>query len=286
MQPALIILFLFLVPSATFASTNPEVPIGERTFTFHDPSRNRPVITEVWYPTPDTLRQTDKHFSPFTRRYTVRNGKLVAGKKPLILLSHGTGGGRLTLEWFAQALVQNGFIVAAVDHWGNTYDNKIPLEFLKPWERPLDISFALSGLIRDPEFGKIIDPQKIGAAGYSYGGYTVIALAGAILDYKTLVTFYKTTGHKELEIPELPGLANHLDDNALLTAKKHLPSLKDNRIKAYFAIAPALGAGFTTKKQFQAVNQPVYLVVMQSDSMAPVQTNARHYHQLLVGSKY
>ncbi|QMU29509.1 alpha/beta hydrolase family protein [Adhaeribacter radiodurans] len=286
MNKLLILAFLLFFHGVTFAQSNRVTYIGQRTLPLNDPTRNRPLVTEVWYPTTDSVQKSDKVFSPFIRQYTVRNGRLPTGKYPLILLSHGTGGGRLTLEWLAQALAQSGFIVAAVDHWGNTFYNKIPLEFLKPWERPQDISFALTALLQNIEFCKIINPQKIGAAGFSIGGYTVLCLAGAELNYHTLITFYKTVGHKEAEIPELPGIARYFDDSSLITASKRVPSLQDKRIKAFFAISPALGAGFTGKQQVKLVKQPVYLIGAQSDSIAPVKTNARHYHQLLSGAGY
>src|SRR3954454_7369758 len=214
MYKSLLFLFFLLPVQYAFTQATPVVNIGERTFQFKDSSRNRQVVTEVWYPTSDTLHSSDKAISPFIRNYTVRNGKLPQSKWPLIIISHGTGGGRLTLEWLAQALVQNGFIVAAVDHWGNTFDNKIPIEFLKPWERPQDISFSINSLLHDKEFKTIIDDQRIGAAGFSYGAYTVIALAGAQLDFATLIHYYKTTGQKEIDIPELPGIRQYLDEYA------------------------------------------------------------------------
>ncbi|MFC0517472.1 alpha/beta hydrolase family protein [Mucilaginibacter angelicae] len=216
----------------------------------------------------------------------MRNGKLPASKLPLILLSHGTGGGRLTLEWLAQALANSGCIVAAVDHYGNTYEYKIPLEFVKPWERPLDISFALTSLLNNPEVGPLIDQQKIGATGFSFGGYTMIALAGAKLDFEQARNYYKTIGRKELEIPEFPGLVKLLDDSSLIAGSKHVPPLKDKRIKAFFSISPALGFGFIRKEQVADIKGALYIVGSQSDSIAPVKTNARHYHQLISKSKY
>ncbi|MDB5146834.1 MAG: dienelactone hydrolase [Mucilaginibacter sp.] len=278
----LIAIILLLSGGVTLAQN-----LGERTLNFKDESRNsRPVVTEIWYPTSDTLKPADKHFSPFLRQSTVRNGKLPANKLPLILLSHGTGGGRLTLEWLAQALANSGCIVAAVDHYGNTYEYKIPLEFVKPWERPLDISFALTSLLNNQEVGPLIDQQKIGATGFSFGGYTMIALAGARLDFEQARNYYKTIGHKELEIPEFPGLVKLLDDSSLIADSKHLPPLKDKRIKAFFSISPALGFGFTSKDQVADIKGALYIVGSQSDSIAPVKTNARHYHQLIAKSKY
>jgi len=260
--------------------------IGQRSFAFKDSQRNRPLLTELWYPTTEAPTNNDKTFSPFIRQFTRRNASLPAKKMPLILLSHGTGGGRLTMEWLAQGLVKEGYMVAAVDHWGNTYDNKIPIEFCKPWERPLDISYVLTALLSDKEVSTVIDSTLIGAIGFSLGGYTVLALAGASINYDTLIHFYKTAGRKEIETPEMPGTARFLDDTALLSAMHRVPVLKDTRIKAFFAISPALGAGFVLKQQFSSIGQPVYIIGAASDSMAPVLSNARHFHKLINGSGY
>ena len=260
--------------------------IGQRTLHFRDSSRHRPVVTEIWYPTEDTLQPSDKTFSAFTRKPTVRNGRLAKGKYPLIMLSHGTGGGRLTLEWLAQALTRAGYIVAAVDHYGNTYEFKLPLEFLKVWERPLDISFALTELLKDGDLASHIDREKIGAIGFSLGGYTVIALAGGEVNYTTLINYNKTVGRKQLEIPEFPGLINYLDDTAITNGVKRVPPLKDRRIKAFFAISPAIGPGFTSEQQVKNITAPIYITGSQSDSIAPVKTNARRYHQLIAKSGY
>jgi predicted dienelactone hydrolase len=284
----LLFLLLLLPVQYAFTQITTMVNIGERTLHYKDSSRNRPVITEVWYPTSDTLQNSDKAFSPFIRNYTVRNGILPQDKLPLVVISHGTGGGRLTLEWLAQALVQKGFIVAAVDHWGNTYDNKIPIEFLKPWERPQDVSFAITSLLHDTAFKTVIDEQRMGAAGFSYGGYTVIALAGAQLDFATLIHYYKTTGKKEMDIPELPGIRQYLEeyDDTLMATAQHQPPLKDSRIKAFFAISPALGSGFTNIAQFKDIRKPVFIAGSQSDSIAPVKSNALHYHTMIKHSGY
>jgi predicted dienelactone hydrolase len=281
----LIISLAFLFQSQSFAQGAAQ-NIGERTLSFKDEARNRPVITEVWYPTNDTLTQKDKDFSPFVRIQTVRDGKMAGKKMPLILISHGTGGGRLTLEWLADKLVQNGFIVAAVDHYGNTYDHKIAEDFIEPWRRPLDISYALTALLKDPVFGSRIDTKRIGAAGFSIGGYTVIALAGGKLDLDAVRAYFKTDrGKKELAIPEFPGLAKFINEDAVTKSFENSPPLKDNRIKAFFAICPAAGQGFTNKGQFATISGPVYIVGAQSDSIAPIKTNALHYHELIAASR-
>ena len=286
MHRKILTILLLLIHLGIFGQNAQPFNIGQRTFHFKDEKRNRPIITEVWYSTTDTLKTRDKKYSPFLRNYTVRDGSLPTGKWPLIMISHGTGGNRLSLEWLAQSLVQSGFIVAAVDHWGNTTDNKIPVEFIKAWERPQDISFALTQLLKDKDFNAVIDSQKIGALGFSFGGYTVIALAGGIVDYPVMLHYYRTIGHREVEFPEYPGLGRLLYDSTLLAATKHVPDLKDSRIKAFFALSPGTGPGFIRKQQFKNVHEPVFITGSLADSMAPVKRNARVYHKLIRGSGY
>lgn len=261
--------------------------IGERTLHFNDTLRKRPLTTEVWYPIADVPKES-KDFQPFVREQTTRDASIAGKKYPLVMISHGTGGGRLTLEWLADVLVHHGFIVAAVDHWGNTFDNKIAIDFVTPWERPQDISFVLSGLLNDPVFGPAIDRTRIGAAGFSIGGYTVIELAGGRLNYQALKDYTNTPGgKKEINIPEFPGLMAVLKSGKVDESYAKSPeSLKDSRIKAFFAICPAIGQGFVKESQFSDVNNPLYIVGAESDSIAPYRTNALQYHKLIPKSQY
>ena len=91
------------------------------------------------------------------------------------------------------------------------------------------------------------------------GGYTVIALAGGEVNYTTLINYNKTVGRKQLEIPEFPGLINYLDDTAITNGVKRVPPLKDRRIKAFFAISPAIGPGFTSEQQVKNTRNVFYV---------------------------
>jgi predicted dienelactone hydrolase len=261
--------------------------IGQKTFFFTDKKRNRPVTTEVWYPTADTLTAQDKFYSPFVRLQTVRDGKPYSKKRPLIYISHGTGGGRLTLEWLADQLVQAGYIVAAVDHYGNTFSYSTPEGFLKPWERPQDISFSLTNLLKDKTFSMLIDETRLGMAGFSLGGYTTLALAGAKLNFEALKTYSKSiAGKKEIDLPEFPGLVKYLDKEEISKSFQKAPVLTDRRFKAFFAICPAIGQGFITTSQVKNIINPVYIVGTESDSITPFRTNALHYHKLILNSEF
>jgi predicted dienelactone hydrolase len=262
-----------------------ENAVGQRTFSFEDKSRSRKLITEVWYPSPE--KPSAKEPSPFIRIPTARNATISKGTFPVILFSHGTGGGRLTVEWFCAGLASHGFIVIAVDHFGNTFDNAIPVEFVKFWERPQDIRFVLDELLVTSDISSSMDVKRIGAAGFSLGGFTAIALAGAKMDYTALENYFKTeSGKKEAEIPEMPGLVSFLEKSELHESFEKAPPLNDKRIKSVFVMSPAIGQTFPAKENFKNVSVPVYIVAAGSDQIAPLKTNASHYAAMIVTSQY
>ena len=273
------------ISGLTFGQQKVKQYVGQRTFSFEDKGRSRKLTTEVWYPTHEQPSGEDT--SPFRRLPTAREASLAPGKFPLILFSHGTGCGRLTVEWFCAGLASQGFIVAAVDHFGNTFDNPIPVEFVKFWERPQDIRFVLDQLLITTEIASNIDNNKIGAAGFSLGGYTAITLAGAKMDLSAIQDYFKTeTGKKEAEIPEMPGLISLLDNPEIQESFKKAPPSSDSRIKSIFVMSPAVGQAFPSKDNFKDVTIPVYIVAASKDQIAPLKTNAAHYAKMIKSAQY
>jgi predicted dienelactone hydrolase len=72
--------------------------------------------------------------------------------------------------------------VVAVDHPGNSLGAYTPAGFGLWWLRCRDISLAITTVLADPRFSAVADRARIGAAGFSLGGYTVLELAGARTD--------------------------------------------------------------------------------------------------------
>lgn len=87
-------------------------------------------------------------------------------------MSHGHRGDRRERSWLAEHLAKNGFLVAAVEHYGNTFSNYNPLISIRFWERPVDVSFSIDQLLADPFLKNRIDAARIGFVGYSMGGMT------------------------------------------------------------------------------------------------------------------
>lgn len=261
--------------------------IGQTTLLLNDSTRKRPLKTEVWYPTKDTTKYNATTEYPFKLPPTSKDANIISDKFPLILISHGTGGNRISLMWLACELASSGYIVAAVDHWGNTLDNKIPENFVKTWDRPLDISYVLDKLLYDSKFKSNIDTAKIGMAGFSLGGYTTIALAGGNIDYNLLREFSKTSeGKNEFDIPELGDVSKLITSSIINKGIEYKNKLKDDRISAFIAMAPALGQGFNNESQFENINNPILIIGAENDDRAPIKTNAKHYHNLIKNSRF
>lgn len=261
--------------------------IGQSTIELMDQRRERPIKTEIWYPTKDTTKQNITKKYPFKLPPTSKGAEIASGKFPLIMLSHGTGGNRISQMWLACELASNGFIVASVDHYGNTLDNKIPENFVKVWDRPLDVSFTIDHLLTNSHWNSAIDSSKIGMAGFSLGGYTSIALAGGILNYELLRSFSNTEeGKIEFNLPELGDVSKFISPQIIELGNTRYKSLKDNRISAFAAMAPAIGQGFNNKKQFDKVDKRILVIGAQNDKRTPINTNAKHYCELIDSSKY
>jgi predicted dienelactone hydrolase len=171
-------------------------------------------------------------------------GKPVDKVKALILLSHGISGTELGHSTLAQALARNGYLVAALRHPGDNYQDRSLLEKGPERyfdERPRQASRVIDAILADPAWKARIaaDSQGplVGALGHSAGGYTVLALAGAKPDLSRMKK------HCQVEASDDPifcSLARPGEPTQPLpvAAPSPLPSLKDDRVRAIVAMAP------------------------------------------------
>ena len=99
---------------------------------------------------------------------------------PLVVFSHGQGGTRLGHHDTASALANAGFLVASFNHPGDTFGDDASASEVSIFEaRPADVSRVITHMLEQWKERQLVDAQSIGAFGFSRGGYTVLALAGA-----------------------------------------------------------------------------------------------------------
>ena len=173
-------------------------------------------------------------------------GKPVDKVKALILLSHGISGTELGHSTLAQALARNGYLVAALRHPGDNYQDRSLLEKGPERyfdERPRQASRVIDAILADPTWKARIaaDSQGplVGALGHSAGGYTVLALAGAKPDLSRMKKHCQAEASEDPIFCSLarPGEATPPPPVAT-TSPSLLPSLKDERVRAIVAMAP------------------------------------------------
>jgi predicted dienelactone hydrolase len=259
-----------------------------------------PVLpTRIWYPVDAALPARPRDIGPpempfFRTHPIVPDAPFAPAQKryPLIVLSHGTGGSADSMEWLGSAHATAGYVVAGVDHPGNsamgpqTWDG-----FTLWWERATDISQMLDAMLADPTIGPKIDTGRIGAAGFSLGGYTVLALAGARTNLPAFLAFCRSPNADSIcKPPEMARVIDKPREGAPPSTERAASlalsgaSYRDPRIRAVFAIAPALGQGFDNRS-FAEVTIPISLLGGEADVHVPPATNLRHIAGLYSATK-
>lgn len=143
------------------------------------PNPNLPLT--VWYPTREPeRRRRDGIFDLSFARDAEPAGEGLG----LVALSHGSGGSDINHHDWAETLARHGYVVAAPRHLGDSHDVKAGLGSREQLlERPRQLRDALEAALSHPRLADRIDRRRIGALGFSAGGYTVLTLLGARPDY-------------------------------------------------------------------------------------------------------
>lgn len=281
--------------------------VGYTRLPFTDPARQawlgdgpRPLVTSLWYPAAPGSRMTLVAVPPkrpiFLGGHAARDAEAAAGgPRPLVLLSHGTGGSALQMMWLGRRLAGAGYLAAAVDHHGNTaaepaYDAR---GFRMPWERARDLSVVLDRLLADPRWGPMIDRERISAVGFSLGGYAVAALAGAITDLDRYASFCAGPQRDATCRPQPEYAEAARDFAAMLDAdpalrrqvEAHRQTWADPRIGRFAVLAPAPVQAFTDAS-LGAIDRPFLVIAGEADAIAPPATNAARLAQLVPRARY
>jgi predicted dienelactone hydrolase len=186
---------------------------------------------------------------------------------PLVVLSHGSGGHYNNFAWLTKVLNSNGYVVAAVNHPFNTVNDNTPEGVARAWDRPPDLSLLLDELLKNPTWAAAIDSKRIGAAGFSSGGYTVLALGGAIYDIQRMHSYCASSERgAECELSVALPLEDPLASE----------STKDSRIRAIFSMAPGWGAA-ATEESLRSIDIPVKIVATVDDEWLKPQHHAEYF---------
>jgi predicted dienelactone hydrolase len=249
MKPHLIALALTLSAFAVAAEERPgeegqgkDRP-GFATFQIRETSVAQPMQAAVWYP--------GSGGKPFEIGNAVFEGVPVQqdaqaqpGKHPVVLLSHGLGGNYRSLAWLGAGLARHGAIVIAVSHPNSSTGDVQMTKAFDHWTRGQDLSKALEVIEADPRFAGVVNPDRIYAAGFSFGGWTALSMAGVRGNIGGFADYCAARGKDSTHCHDIAKWGVNLRG---LDAAAWNASYKDARIKAVAAIDPAFTFGIDAK---------------------------------------
>jgi predicted dienelactone hydrolase len=303
-----LIIFVVAILAAPVAATASTFIVGEVHRTTATPSaavRDAQHRTElritVWYPAADSAMARPIDIGPPQQPiFHVGSAAIeapfvadAAGRpRPVVLLSHGFGGTAEVMGWFGIAMAQAGYIVISVDHPGNNAKDQMTVPgAILWWERAEDLKHALDVVSHDQIIGPHVDRARVGAAGFSAGGFTALLLGGARAAPEHLQRFCHAHPDDGICRPQVEFTVAESDAErarqdppvAALEATAHNEHSLDS-VKAVFAMAPALIQGIDPES-LRALRPSVTMVAGDADTVAPPATNAQAAARLIPGAR-
>lgn len=260
--------------------------VGFAAIRVHDPVNGGTMSGYVFYPSASAKGVNSR--GPYELDAT-ENSAATPGAKPLVMISHGHGGSDLGHHDLATYLASRGFIVAAITHPKDNFRNSTgDGHAVVLVGRPIQISATISYLLQSPRWKPLIDPDRIGVAGFSNGGYTALLLAGAVPQFTDLIHHCRLHPDDRNVCVPLAQLAAE-DSQHGRTVKQAIDALQgslhrwgntaDPRVKAAFVMAPF--SSVFDAAGLAHVDRPVFLYYAQDDHVLLPRYNALHIAPLI-----
>ncbi|KIN61936.1 putative dienelactone hydrolase [Sulfitobacter noctilucicola] len=251
-------LTLAISAGATFAepAQADTMNTGITALTVTDSRTDRPLEGFLWYPTTENGRIETHHTNAVWQGIeAIEDAAPAEGKHPFVVLSHGMYGNAMNQTWLADALVDEGYIVAAISHPGTSTWSRDPDHARQMWDRPADISRVIGHALSDPSLSGLIDAERIYMAGHSLGGFTAMALAGAQYDAEGFEAFCADQPDELVcgifanwQVGKTP------EDRAAMSA-----DLSDSRIKG-FGVFDLGGTQTFSAQSLAAIERPLLVI--------------------------
>lgn len=259
---------LLLIGSAGAAQAS---GIGLRMMEIREPTTATTVPFAVLYPASDAEAGAVTQMGPYTL-HAKRDAKAADGTHPLILLSHGHGGSMFGHHDLGELLARHGYVVAMLEHAGDSYRDQTNFGTDRVLlGRAWQASAVISAVLADAQFKSHVDAKRIGAAGFSAGGYTTLLLLGAKPDFSRFESFCEKYP-KTAEICDVSGPPKRI-------TVADPPPTADARVRAGFAMAPF--SILFDADGLKAVRNPMFLYTgTQDEVLLPIE-NAQRISKLL-----
>jgi predicted dienelactone hydrolase len=214
--------------------------VGCHALAVHDDVQGAAIPAWLLYPTRDPAGAS--RFGPYSVDVAV-DGAPAGEGMPLVVVSHGTGGTPWGYRDLAASLAREGFVVALVEHPGNSRNgDQLAGTVANLENRPRHVARVIDAAYADALVGPAIAHGPVGMIGHSMGGYTALAVAGG----------------KPSSMPHESG-----DGAGRPVAITH-----DQRVRAVVLLAPAL-PWFLLDGALAGVDVPILLRTAEHDPYTP-----------------
>lgn len=184
---------------------------------------------------------------------------------PLVVFSHGSGGSFLGHHDTASALADGGFVVAAISHPGDSFQDLRRQGHLSAFvSRPVDMRRLVDHMLSHwPDHARLA-ATRIGFFGFSRGGYTGLVAVGAEPDFRVGLSLCPTGS-------ALP-MCQQIRRN-----EQPQPPRRDSRIEAAVIVDPL---SFFTADGLKPVDVPIQLWASShgGDGVTPESVEAVRRH--------
>jgi predicted dienelactone hydrolase len=277
-------LTVFLTQSDALASQSKNISpiVGTHSISIKDTVRNRNLTTEIWFQAGANAKADN--FSPILpiASISIASNSEPSDdfrKRPLIVISHGNWGTRYSQGWLASRLVKAGYVVLSPSHPGTMNDGRSSAGAIRLWDRSDDIRYALSAVLQDPRWSKLIAEEKIGFWGHSFGGWTGLSLAGGVFDMNL-----QTLACTKQTIKDMYCNGFLSEDVGKISLDGSSKTYLDNRFKAFYLTATGPVSGMTTSS-LSIITTPLIFDTAQFDEVLAPSINSSWAATIVPGAK-
>ncbi len=164
------------------------------------------------------------------------------GPYPVVIFSHGFSANAVWYSHLPEHLASHGFVVVAPEHVESDWFENAASVIQRPRDVTTAIDYAEDSNAPGGALAGLLDLTEIAVVGHSFGGYTALAAAGALLEMNSLdrrCADVPSEDPKTFLCAPLVGRAAELADLAGLDAvpEGNWPSFGDPRVTAIVPIA-------------------------------------------------
>lgn len=235
-------------------------------------ARDQGVDFHIWYPaTAGGRAVTVGGNGVFYGTPAGEDAPHAGGRFPMIVMSHGAGGNAGQFGWIAAALAEAGYVVVLPNHPGTTSRKASAEAAVRVWERPADITAVIDHIEANAQDYAFIDTSRIGALGFSAGGYTAMAVAGARVDPDLLQSFCDEGDHG---MSDCAFLARGGVDLHAMDLSPAGQDLRDPRIQTAIIVDPGI-ISTITDESLQQIGIPMLIINLGDEDRVPNGVYAR-----------